>query len=169
MENGSDHNSSNKKSRGQWTAKVAEILRSEFPDFDVFYDHGDSSRRIVCYVGDNNERGTQLSYLDIAVVKKNTNQAIALIEIEETANRPKTIIADIFAFLLGETVIYNRTKLQISNKTTFIVLGFSNKRVSVHTQHIRERVSQAKSAIDTKNAEVWEVVVEVYSSKEQLF
>src|SRR5688572_26650416 len=98
MEAGSDANSVNRKRRGQWTAEIAERLKLEFQDPDVFYDHGDSSGRIVCYFGDNNKRGTQLSYLDIAIVKKNRNQAIALIEIEETANRPKTIIADIFAF-----------------------------------------------------------------------
>ena len=95
-------NSRIRRRRGEWTAELAAILKLEFPDFDILYDHGSSSGRIVCYVGDSNKRGAQLSYLDIAVVEKNSDQAIALIEIEETANRPKTIIADIFAFLLGE-------------------------------------------------------------------
>ena len=98
MEIKNDMSPSNKKSHGQLTAEIGNSLK--FERYDVLYDHGISSTsvgRIVSYFSDKNERGTQLSYLDIAIVKKNTDQAVALIEIEETANRPKTIIGDIFA------------------------------------------------------------------------
>lgn len=168
METKNDLNSLTAKVRGEWTAEIAKKLKVEFPDFDVFYDHGDSSGRIVSHFGTNNQRGTQLSYLDIAVVKKNTDQAIVLIEVEETANRPKTIIADIFAFLLGDVVMYKKNKLKVSNKTTLIILGFSKTQHLEQTDHIRKQVEQAKSGFDTSNSRVGVIDIDVYSSREQL-
>ena len=168
MEIISNPNSRTRRRRGEWTAELAEILRSELPDFDIFYDHGDSSGRIVCYIGDNNERGAQLSYLDIAIVRKNTNQVVGLIEIEETANRPKTIIADIFAFLLGEKVTFQGRDLQVGNETTLLVVGYSKVQQSKHQGYILDKVEKAKTALGTNNAKIGKIVIETYSDKAQL-
>jgi hypothetical protein len=124
--------------------------------------------KIVSHFSDKNERGTQLSYLDIAIVKKNTNQAVALIEIEETANRPKTIIGDIFAFLMGERVMFQGKELEVGNSTTLIVLGYSKLQHPKHNQYILEKVAQAKSALGTKNCEIGRIVIETYSDKNKL-
>ena len=169
MELKNELNPSDKKSRGQWTAKIGESL--EFEGYDVLYDHGISNKsvgRIVSYFSDKNERGTQLSYLDIAIVKKDTNQVVALIEIEETANKPKTIIGDIFAFLMGEKVVFQGKELEIGSWTTFIVLGYSKLQHLKHNQYILEKAEEAKSALGTKNCEIRKIVIETYSDQDKL-
>ncbi len=72
----------NLKPHGELTAEIGKGLK--FEDYDVYYDHGPSSEnvgRIISYFGPKNAQGTQLSYLDIAIVKKNSNKVITLIEI----------------------------------------------------------------------------------------
>jgi hypothetical protein len=169
MEINHELNPLKRKSHGQLTAEIGKSL--EIEGYDVFYDHGLSGKtvgRIVSYFSDKNERGTQLSYLDIAIVKKNTTQAVALIEIEEKANRPKTIIGDIFAFLMGERVVFQGKELEVGNSTTLIILGFSNLQHLKHNQYILEKVKKAKSVLRTKNCEIGEVVIETYSDKDKL-
>ena len=169
MEFKNDLNPLNKKSHGQLTAEIGKSM--EFEGYDVLYDHGISSKtvgKIVSYFSDKNERGTQLSYLDIAIVKKNTNQAVALIEIEETANRPKTIIGDIFAFLIGERVVFQGKELEVGNSTALMVLGYSKLQHPKHNQYILEKVEKAKSALGTNNSRIGKIVIETYSDKNQL-
>jgi len=169
MEIKNELNPLNKKSHGQLTAEIGKSL--EFEGYDVLYDHGVSSKtvgKIVSYFSDKNERGTQLSYLDIAIVKKNTNQAVALIEIEETANRPKTIIGDIFAFLMGERVVFQGKELEVGNSTTLIILGYSKLQHPKHNQYILEKVEKVKSALETKNCGIRKIVIETYSDKHKL-
>ena len=155
-----------RKLRGQWTAEVAQSLN--LSDYDVLFDHGSASGRIISYFGSSNERGSQLSYLDIAIVRKNTNQAVALIEIEETANRPKTIIADIFAFLLGERVTYKGRDLDVGNETSFIVLAYSKVQQPKHKQYILDKIERVRSDLSTKNSKIGRIVIETYSSQDEL-
>ena len=169
METRNDMNSMRRKSHGQLTAEIGNSLKPE--NCDIFYDHGVSGKsvgKIVSYFSDKKERGTQLSYLDIAIVRKNTNEAIALIEIEETANRPKTIIADIFAFLMGEKIVFRDKELEVGNKTILIVVGFSKVPHPKHNQYILEKVEKAKSALDTKNSKIRKVLIETYSDRDNL-
>ena len=159
----------NKKSHGQLTAEIGKSLK--FEGYDILYDHGISGKavgRIVSFFSDKNERGTQLSYLDIAIVKKDTNQAVALIEIEETANKPKTIIGDIFAFLMGEKVTFQGKELEVGNWTTLIILGFSKLQHLKHNQYILEKVEKAKASLGTKHCEIRKILVETYSDKGKL-
>lgn len=169
METRNQLSPSNKKSHGQLTADLGKSL--EFAGYDVFYDHGAAGKavgKIVSYFGDKNERGTQLSYLDIAIVRKNSNQAAALIEIEETANRPKTIIGDIFAFLMGDRVVFQGKEIEVGSSTTLMILGYSKSQHLKHNQYILERVQKAKSALGTKNCEIGKIVIESYSDKASL-
>ena len=169
MEIKNELNPSNKKTHGVLTAEIGKSL--ELEGYDVLYDHGVSSKtvgKIVSYFGDKNDRGTQLSYLDIAIVKKNTNQAVALIEIEETANRPKTIIGDLFAFLMGEKIVFQKKELEVGSSTTLIVLGYSKLQHPKHNQYILEKVEKAKPALGTQNCEIGKIVIETYSDKDKL-
>ncbi len=169
METQNELNPTNKKSHGQLTAEIGKRLVID--GHDVLYDHGSSSKKvgkIVSYFGDKNERGTQLSYLDIAIVKQGTNHVIALIEIEETANRPKTIIGDIFAFLMGERVEFQGQEFEVGKSTTLFVLGFSKAQHPKHNQYILEKVNTAKSALGTKNCSIGKILIETYSHKDKL-
>ena len=154
---------------GQLTSKIGQSLQLE--GYDVFYDHGISSNnigRIVSYFGDKNERGTQLSFLDIAVVKKNTKELLALIEIEETMDKPKTIIADIFAFMMGDHVVFKGKELKVGTGTTLIVIGYNKVRNKKHHEHIREKANNIKPALGTNNSKVGNIWIDTYSDEEKL-
>jgi hypothetical protein len=46
----------------------------------------------------------ELSQLDIAIVEKNSDKVLALIEIEETNDNPKTFMGDLFGVFLGDHI-----------------------------------------------------------------
>jgi hypothetical protein len=56
--------------------------------FDVYYDHGDPLNPLVgtiaVSIGKKLDRDNQISQMDIAVIERNSNNALALVEIEET-------------------------------------------------------------------------------------
>jgi hypothetical protein len=163
METKNNKSSVNAKSRGELTVKIGKSLK--FEDYDVFYDHDMSSEnvgRIVSYFGDN-ERGSRLSYLDIAIVEKNSNKAIALVEIEETNDRPKTLIGDAFGVLMGEIVAFQDKPLKVGQWTTLIIVGFCKVSHERRNQHIRDKVEMAKSVLGTKNSAIGKVVIETFS------
>ena len=88
---------------GQSTSAVAKSITDEMNKrgIDVYYDHGKKSEfvgTIAVSIEEALKSKNQISQLDIAVVERDgdTNKAIALIEIEETTDTPKTLIGDIF-------------------------------------------------------------------------
>src|SRR5271157_4911215 len=99
------------KSRGQITVKVAETLCGyyESKGYDVLYDHDSTKEnvgKIVSWFGDKYGRESELSQLDIAIIEKGSDKALALIEIEETNDTPKTFTGDLFGVLLGDYISF---------------------------------------------------------------
>ena len=92
--------STNGKSRGQLTAKMARKISAYWEEhgYSVLYDHDPSSenvRKIVSSFGEQPYgRGTQLSQVDIAIVEKSSDRVFALIEIEETSDKPETFLGE---------------------------------------------------------------------------
>jgi len=133
-------------SKGQMTARIAEKLSRYYDKklFKVIHDHAlkkenkvydDNSPieennvgEIASWFGleENRSRRTRLSQLDIAVVERNTDKVFALIEVEETINKPKTLLGDVFAALWGNYFTFgdvsNHCALSIGNWTTLIVM-----------------------------------------------
>jgi hypothetical protein len=75
--------------------------------YQILYDHGSSPDenvgKIESWFGEHYNREAQLSQLDIAIVEENTHVAYVLIEIEETTDKPKTLLGDAFGTLMGAT------------------------------------------------------------------
>ncbi len=97
---------------GELTAEIGAKLT--FDGYDIFYDHGTSSEnvgKIVSTLKKEYGRDDELSQLDIAVVEQDSDKAVLLVEIEETSDRPKTFLGDIFGVLFGNHIYFRRREL----------------------------------------------------------
>jgi hypothetical protein len=163
------------KSHGQLTAEIADRLFQDLKErgYDVLYDHGDSSNenvgKIVSWYGDEEKckRETELSQLDIAIVKQ-SNKVIALIEIEETNDRPKTLMGDAFCTLMGDHISFRGKPLQVDSGTTLIVMSKSSVFSPERIAFLNRKVEIMRSALDTANASIGEVVIGTFCDRSEL-
>ena len=164
------------KSHGQLTVESAKHLQQIYQDkgYDILYDHGDWTDKnvgeIVCWYGDGKkpEWETELSQMDIAVVERVSRRAIALIEIEETNDTPKTLMGDIFCTLMGDQIHFRGSSLQVGHWTTLMVVGFSKKPNGKRIQHILARLERVKPALSTKNSSIGHVLIKTFSDEAKL-
>ena len=109
---------------GELTAEIGKSLKLE--GYDVFYDHGEPSPsvgKIVSSIDKAPAMGEELSQLDIAIIKKTTNKAVALIEIEETTDTPKTFLGDIFGILRNSGKVVQKCRTQCVKGATPITIN----------------------------------------------
>jgi len=164
------------KSHGQITVESAKRLQQIYKDngYDILYDHGDRLNdnvgEIVCWYGDGKkpEWETELSQIDIAVVEPGSKRAIALIEIEETNDTPKTFMGDIFCTLMGDQINFRGSSLPVGRWTTLMVVGFSKKPNVKRIQHILARLERLKPALGTKNSSIGHVLIKTFSDEAKL-
>src|SRR5512142_3046551 len=98
---------------GALTAALADSLRSVYGHrgYRILSDHGkrDRSRDIGNIASSFGRAGfrTELAQLDLAVIDEQNCAVVALVEVEESSDRPKTILGDIFAALLGSETAFD--------------------------------------------------------------
>jgi hypothetical protein len=168
--------STNVKSHGRLTVETAQHLQDFLKDrgYAVLYDHGDSSDKnvgtIVSWYGDGKkpERETELSQVDLAIVELGSNKVIALIEIEETNDRPKTLLGDVFSVLLGDQINFREKSLSVGRWTTLLIVGFSKEPHVKRNQHILSKVERVKPALSSKNASIGKVIIKTFSDEAKL-
>ena len=162
----------NDLAHGKFTAEIARSLKID--GFKVYYDHDVASEnvgKIVSAISEKYGRGDELSQLDIAIVEEKSNNAIALVEIEETNDRPKTLLGDIFGVLFGNYVGFKgkkriRKKLNIGRSTTLILVGVSKTDHVTRNKYIQEKIKQMR--ISALNAEIGDVLIKTYRSADDL-
>lgn len=150
------------KSHGKLTVEIAQHLQDFLKDkgYAVLYDHGDSSNKnvgtIVSWYGDGKkpERETELSQLDLAIIEIGSSKVVALIEIEETNERPKTLLGDIFCTLVGDQINFRDESLLVGRWTTLLIVGFSKEPHVKRNQHILAKVERIKPALSSKNSSI---------------
>jgi len=155
--------------RGEITAKIAGNL--QFEGYDVFSDHGTASEyvgKIVSTLEKDYSRKDELSQLDIAIVEKNSDKVVALVEIEETSDRPKAILGAIFSVLLGEYICFKEKDLRVGDFTTLIVAGVYKTDHKERNQNILELANKAKASLGTQNARIGKIVIETYRNAEEM-
>lgn len=159
---------------GQLTAAAAKSITDEMnrKGYDVYYDHGKPSNpnvgKIVSSIVKEYRRGDELGQLDIAIVKKDTNDIIVLIEIEETNDRPKTLLSDVFGTLTGNFIsLPGKDESTVGDLTTLIIIGKGEKHRD-RNEHIREKAMMAKSALGTGNSQIGNIVIKSFSNDEKL-
>lgn len=158
---------------GQITSAVARSIKDEMniKGYDVYYDHdkvGEFVGTIAVSIEEMLSSKKEISQLDIAVVKRNSNKEIALIEIEETTDNPKTLIGDIFAVLMGNSIyLPRRKKVDVGEWTTLIIIGKGSGHED-RNGHILKMVNNAKSALGTVNSRIGNIVIESVSANDDL-
>jgi len=154
---------------GEITAKIAGIL--QFEGYNVLSDHGTAGEyvgKIVSTLEKDYSRKDELSQLDIAIVEKNSDKVVVLVEIEETSDRPKTILGDIFSVLLGEYICFKGKDLRIGDFTTLIVAGVYKTDHKERNQNILDLANKAKASLGTQNARIGKIVIKTYHDAEEM-
>ena len=161
------------KTHGQLTSDTARSITGELNDlgYDVYYDHGQAAEfvgKIVVSLDEELTKKKAISQLDIAVIERETNKAIALIEIEETTNNPKTLIGDLVAVLMGNAVYCpGKKKVDVGEWTSLIVIGKGSGHEEKN-RYILDMANLARSALGTSNCRIGKLVIETFMGKEDL-
>ena len=164
---------------GELTASVAIFLSQELSPkgFDVLFDHApkgtvppETLGKIVSWFGREYNSNTRLGFLDIAVVSSHTQKALALVEIEETTDKPKVLLGDILATLLGSGIKFQGNRnLRIGPWTTLVVMARS--RWPSHQARISfllEQAEEIKSKLSTPNASIGQIVIDLFRDEKDL-
>lgn len=124
------------KLKGVNTKAIAERLKTKlnddperFKDFEVYYDHGESSKPEVCkpttYMGRRYGTDATLSEVDIVVTKG--RNVILGIEIEESSVRPKIVLGNIFGIALANKMRIQGNSYSVKNITIIIAVTVDGK------------------------------------------
>lgn len=158
---------------GQLTSAAAGCLSDQLKNqgYWVYYDHGPAAEfvgKIVVSYDENLTKKSEISQLDIAIIEKKSNKAIALIEIEESVSNQKTLIGDFFAVLIGNSIYCpGKKRVDVGEWTSLVVI----RKASGHNdknQHVLDMACNAKSVFGTNNCKIGRLVLESFNGKENL-
>ena len=168
---------------GDLTARIARSLQEEFNrkkfDINVLHDHRqnesdltDKAGKLRSWFGPKPkpEFETLLSDLDIAIVSRSDNKVYALIEIEETTDKPKVILGDVFAALLGSGIAFQGNyDFKVGEYTTLIVMvADKNESHSKRLIFLNEQIAILKEKLITPNAKIKRIIVVSYKDEAEL-
>lgn len=165
----------------QFTVPTAQYLLQELAGKPlwVIFDHGstEESSQIISWFGPAYVpplRPKQLAQLDIAVIHRETNQAITLIEIEDSSNNPKTLMSDLLALLLGSGItVKGGQAIYLGSWTTFIVLAKVEEKQTQseyreRIQFLNRQISHIHKVLQTPNAAVGQIMLDTFISQTDL-
>ena len=144
---------------------------------EVLYDHGwpehsdtDQIGRITAWFRPDYHLGSLLAFVDLAVVARESGKALALVEIEETTDKPKVLLGDVVATLLGDGIKFQgKQDLLIGPWTTLLVFacdatGAHQARIAFLNRHI----NQLQHQLTTPNATIGKICLEAYRDETEL-
>ncbi len=164
---------------GELTKQVARVLQQEFNSkgVDILHDHGQKGidpsinlGKLRSYFGSSARSDTILADLDVAVVSRDSEKVYALIEIEETTDKPKVILGDVLAALLGNGIMFQgRQNLRVGNWTTLVVMVRDvHQSHSDRLAYLAEQTNHIRANLLTPNASIGQIVIDTFSDDEQL-
>lgn len=162
---------------GPLTAKMARLLSVWLEEhrFEVLCVCGhrgnetplpENLGHIVSWFGHNYNRDSRLALLDIAVISG--TKALALVEIEESSDEPKTLIGDLFATLMGDHISYRGQELEVGAFTTLIVLGRNKRGQSDSAALLEQHGNSLLSTLRSGNASIGRIVVDTFRDESEL-
>jgi len=165
-------------SHGQLTRRMAREITPywEARGYYILHDHDPSredARKIVSWFGEQPyKRATQLSHIDIAIIEKKSEsveRVLALIEIEETTDKPKTILGDVFGILMGEHISFGKAHpLVVDEHTALFVFGKSKVSHKERIDHMLDKINSFKSNLQTGNSKIQIGSIKTFSTDEEL-
>ena len=94
-----------------------------------------------------------MSHIDIAIVKKSsegTDRVFALIEIEETTDKPKVLLGDVFGVLMGEHIsTRSGNSIRVDKHTIFVILAKSKVVHKKRNKYLLNKVMAIKNYLTT--------------------
>lgn len=163
------------KLHGQMTVRAAETLFGYYDvkGYDVLYDHSSTKvnvGKIVSWFGDKYGRESELSQIDIAIVEKGSDKVLALMEIEETNDAPKTFMGDLLGVFLGDHISFRgERELLVGEHTTLIVLGKSKVMHNKRNEYLREQGMKIKSNLSSANSAIGNIVIDTFADERGLY
>ena len=163
------------RSRGQLTTKMARAISKywEPRGYYVLYDHDPSSHnmgKIVSSFGEQPpRRSTQLSHIDIALVERDSEKVLALIEIEETTDKPKTLLGAVFGILMGEHLSFGKDHpLVVDENTGIFVFGKSKFAHADRIDYMLDKIRSFSSNLGTGNSKIKKIDIKTFSTDTEL-
>jgi hypothetical protein len=170
---------------GALTMQAARVLQPEFSQagFDILHAHGQVGMdsplllgKICSWFGDAYKLETILADLDMAVVSHNAavshdqERVYALIEIEETTCRPKVILGDVLATLLGKGIKFQGLRdLQVGRWTSLIVMSRDKHQSQLNRlPYLMAQSKYLRENLLTPNASIGRVVIDTFVDDLQL-
>jgi hypothetical protein len=164
---------------GALTTIAAKGLASRFggAGLEVLCGHGaagveppDQLGKLKVWFGSKYAARAILADLDIVVVESATDRAIALVEIEETTCKPKVLLGDALAALLGSSVTFQgKRHLKVGHWTRLIILARSaNPAQQARIAFLSEWVNHIKAGLDTPNAAVGRIIFRTFQNEAAL-
>ena len=129
---------------GKWTKEFGSWLTQYLmtsSSYSVYYDHGDKRENpsvvaIKGFFGDEVRNNNRLADVDVLVTSN--NEAILLVEIEESEMSPKKLLGDIFAAAMcnrfAVKINNDNRYCDISSKTHLIVAGVMPNQDNEHNK-----------------------------------
>ena len=162
-----------KKRPGDGTARAASALIEHLggKPYRVIYDHPPQSSEksdtghIVSWYFSEEGWKAPLSQIDIAVVEESEpGRVLALIEIEETNERPKNLLGDVFAILMGNGILCNGKEIKVGHSTRIIVLAKRSIVESRRINYLSQKVDDIKSKVGIDVQEMGKVVIRAFDT-----
>ena len=162
---------------GKLTAEVGAALEEWLAPrgYEVLYDHGTRGPTVGNIVswfgtGDAPTLETELCHLDIAVVRRVGERAMAcaLIEIEEGADRPKSIVGDLLCTLMGDHVTFRGEELRLDEWTSLIMLAHGSASHHLRMSRLVECVKAAQPKLLGRNKAIGSVYGELFADEAEL-
>ena len=116
-------------------------------------------------------RDAWLAFLDIAVVSRDSENALVLVEIEEAIATPKKLMADVLTTLIGDHVTFqSKRELKVGSWTRLVVLSKARKTEarSIRLDLLQERLNQIRGQLSTANATIGWVAMDTFQNESDL-
>ncbi len=125
----------------------------------------------MSWFGSVYRRDTWLAFLDIAVVSRDSEKALVLVEIEEAIATPKKLMADLLTTLIADHVTFqSKRELKVGSWTRLVVLSKARKTEarSIRLELLQERLNQIRGQLSTANASIGWVAMDTFQNESDL-
>lgn len=164
----------------KFTVPAAAYLREYYRNstYHVFYDHGSyPSQRIYSWFGTSYTTpyaAKHLSWIDIIVADPKSGKVDKIFEIEDSAAKPKTLVADLMAVLLGDGLAFaSRSDWQVGEWTSLIVLAYvstsaAQAKYQARLEHVQRHTTSFLTCLKTRNAAIGRIVLKTFKDLGEL-
>ena len=125
----------------------------------------------MSWFGSVYRRDAWLAFLDIAVVSRDSENALVLVEIEEAIATPKKLMADVLTTLIADHVTFqSKRELKVGSWTRLVVLSKARKTEarSIRLELLQERLNQIRGQLSAANASLGWVAMDTFQNESDL-